>query len=42
MRGRCTKSDGKTKQHLELREDDFCNALTTVQKDTLIIEIKDE
>ena len=42
MRGRYTKSDGKTEQHLELREDDLCNALTTVQKDSLIVEIKDE
>ena len=42
MRGRQIKEDRKYYQCLELREDDFCNALTTVQKDTLIIEIKDE
>lgn len=40
MRGRYTKGDGKTEQHLELREDDLCNALTTVQKDSLIVEVK--
>lgn len=40
MRGRYTKSDGKTEQHLELREEGICNALTTVQKDSLIVEVK--
>ena len=37
MRGRY-REDGKTEQHLELNSSDYCNALTTVQKDTLLLE----
>ena len=29
----------KTVQHLELRKDNVANALTTVQKDSLVLEI---
>ena len=39
MRGRY-KNDGRIEQQLELNSSDYCNALTTVQKDTLILEIK--
>ena len=31
-------SDGKTEQHLEVREDEVSNAITTVQKDSLVVE----
>lgn len=31
-------SDGKTEQRLEVREDELSNAITTVQKDSLVIE----
>lgn len=37
MRGRY-KDDGKIEQQLELRDDGVSNALTTVQKDSLIVE----
>ena len=40
MRGRQTKDDDKYYQCIELREDDLCNSLTTVQKDSLIVEVK--
>jgi hypothetical protein len=40
MRGRYTKGDGKTEQHVEINEEGICNALTTVQKDSLILEVK--
>lgn len=36
MRGRYV--EGKTEQQLEIRKDDVSNALTTVQKDTLVIQ----
>lgn len=38
MRGRYN-SDGSTKQFLEINSEDYSNALTTVQKDTLLVEI---
>lgn len=37
MRGRYVE-DGKTEQQLEVRKDNLSNALTTVQKDTLVIQ----
>lgn len=37
MRGRYN-SDGKTEQRIELRDDEFSNAITTVQKDSLVVE----
>lgn len=37
MRGRYN-SDGKTEQRIEVRNDELSNAITTVQKDSLIIE----
>lgn len=37
MRGRYN-SDGKTKQKIEIRDDELLNAITTVQKDSLVIE----
>lgn len=39
MRGRYN-SDGKTEQKIEVRDDELSNALTTVQKDSLIVEKK--
>lgn len=36
MRGRYN-SDGKTEQHLEIRNDEISNAITTVQKDSLVV-----
>ena len=39
MRGRCN-SDGKTEQNIEVRDDELSNAVTTVQKDSLVIENK--
>lgn len=41
MRGRYNK-DGKIEQQLEINSSDYCNAITTVQKDVLILEIVDE
>lgn len=37
MRGRYN-SDGKTEQQIEVREDELSNAITTVQKDSLVVE----
>lgn len=37
MRGRYN-SDGKTEQKIEVRDDELSNAITTVQKDSLIVE----
>lgn len=37
MRGRYN-SDGKIEQKIETRDDELSNAITTVQKDNLIIE----
>lgn len=37
MRGRYN-SDGKTEQKIEIRDDELSNAITTVQKDSLVIE----
>ncbi|HHT97480.1 MAG TPA: hypothetical protein GXZ90_06270 [Clostridiales bacterium] len=37
MRGRYNK-DGKIEQQLELRNDEISNAITTVQKDSLVVE----
>ena len=37
MRGRYN-SDGKTEQKIEARDDELSNAITTVQKDSLVIE----
>lgn len=37
MRGRYN-SDGKTEQKIELRDDELLNAITTVQKDSLVVE----
>lgn len=39
MRGRYN-SDGKTEQHIEVRDDELSNAITTVQKDLLVVEKK--
>lgn len=39
MRGRYN-SDGKTEQQIEVREDELSNAITTVQKDSLVVEKK--
>lgn len=41
MRGRYLP-DGRTAQNLELRSEKYTNALTTVQKDTLIVEVWDD
>lgn len=37
MRGRYN-SEGKTEQQIELRNDELSNAITTVQKDSLVVE----
>ena len=37
MRGRYN-SDGKTEQQIEVRNDDLSNTITTVQKDSLVVE----
>lgn len=37
MRGRYN-SDGKTEQKIETRDDELSNAITTVQKDSLVVE----
>ena len=37
MRGRYN-SDGKIEQKIETRNDELSNAITTVQKDSLVIE----
>lgn len=39
MRGRYN-SNGKTEQQIEVRDDELSNAITTVQKDSLIVENK--
>lgn len=39
MRGRYN-FDGKIEQQIEVRDDEFSNAITTVHKDSLIIEKK--
>ncbi len=41
MRGRYN-SDGKTEQKIELRDDELSNAITTVQKDSLVVLKKTE
>lgn len=41
MRGRYLP-DGSTKQRLEMNSEGYCNALTTVQKDALIVEVYKE
>lgn len=37
-RGRYTGQNGKVEQHLEVRTDEKTNALTTVQKDNMVVE----
>ena len=37
MRGRYN-SDGKIEQQIEVREDELSNSITTVQKDSLVVE----
>lgn len=37
IRGRYN-ADGKTEQQIEVREDELSNAITTVQKDSLVVE----
>lgn len=37
MRGRYN-SGGKTEQQIEIRDDELSNAITTVQKDSLVVE----
>ncbi len=37
MRGRYN-NNGKIEQQLELRDDEVSNAITTVQKDSLVVE----
>lgn len=37
IRGRYN-SDGKTEQQIEVRNDELSNAITTVQKDSLVVE----
>lgn len=39
MRGRYS-SDGRIEQKIEIREDELSNAITTVQKDSLVIVMK--
>ena len=39
IRGRYN-SDGKTEQKIKIRDDELSNAITTVQKDSLVIERK--
>lgn len=39
LRGRYN-SDGKTEQQIEVRDDELSNAITTVQKDSLVVERK--
>ncbi len=39
IRGRYN-SDGKIEQQIEVRDDEFSNAITTVQKDSLVVENK--
>lgn len=37
MRGRYN-TDGKTEQHIEVRDDEISNAITTIQEDSLVVE----
>ena len=37
MRGRYN-SEGKIEQKIEVRDDELANAITTVQKDSLVVE----
>ena len=39
LRGRYN-SDGKTEQQIEVRDYELSNAITTVQKDSLVVENK--
>ena len=39
MRGRYT-SDNKTEQKIELNNEEISNSITTVQKDSMVIEVK--
>lgn len=39
VRGRYN-SEGKTEQQIEVRNDELSNAITTVQKDSLVVEKK--
>lgn len=41
LRGRYNK-DGKTEQHIEVRSDEISNTITTVQKDSLVMEVEKE
>jgi len=41
LRGRYkNNTNKKTKQHLEIRNDNICNCITTISKNSLIIERK--
>ena len=39
MRGRYN-SDGKTEQKIELNNEEISNSITTVQKDSMVVEVK--
>lgn len=40
IRGRYTSDNGKTEQKVEMRDDEISNAITTVQKDSLVCEVR--
>ena len=39
MRGRYTSAD-KTEQKIELNNEEISNSITTVQKDSMVVEVK--
>ena len=39
MRGRYN-SDGKTEQKIEINNEEMSNSITTVQKDSMVVEVK--
>lgn len=38
MRGRYN-SDGKTEQKIEINKEEICNSITTIQKDSMVVEV---
>ena len=38
MRGRYN-SDNKTEQKIEINNEELCNSITTVQKDSMVVEV---
>ncbi len=40
MRGRYNNSDRKIEQKIELNNEEISNSITTVQKDSMVVEVK--